>query len=237
MVDAPRPLSLLLGAICVWSVMMLILAVTGLGGRFTPAPDDRTLVPTLPTINLTPSHSRLGPMRDYLEVGTRPLMMTDRRPAPVVATAEAKKDFDVTLTSVLITPSLKLAILTDNKDSGVSHRVQVGNVIEGTSWRLVQLTPRQAILEGPTGQRIFALRVFDGKSGAAPTPMANKEPLPPGTPARTVMIPPPNSSLPQQIPPTQQQQIEAIRRRIEARRAQMRAETERGEPDQVKVSP
>lgn len=236
MVDTPRPLSLFLGAVCVWSVMLLILAMTGLGGRFTPAPADRTLVPSLPAVNLTPSPARLGSMNDYLEVGTRPLMMVDRRPAPVAATEDAKKDLDVTLTSVLITPRLKLAILTENKDSGVSHRVQVGNVVDGTNWRLIQLAPRQAVLEGPTGQRTLELRVFDGKSGAAPTPMsnpvANKEPLPPDVARDATLTPPVPAPLPPQAAPTQQQQIEAIRRRIEARRAQMRAEAERGRPDQ-----
>ena len=100
--------------------------------------------------------------------------------------------------------------------------------------------PRRALFEGPLGQRTLDLRVFDG-TGA---PMPNAPPPPPPVaagvrgvptapvPAQVAAPAPPAPSLPAlpatlegEQPPelTPEQQVEAIRRRIEARRA-MRAQ-------------
>ena len=144
---------------------------------------------------------------------------------------------------MLITPRLQLAILTDNKDAS-SRRVRVGEVVPGSNWRLVSLEPRRAVMEGPSGQRELQLRVFDGKGGQPPTPMSMRpannvrpDTVPPAD-AKPSLSPPPEQQ-PQQVQPapkqqpnpdlgatplSQEQQVEAIRRRIEARRAQMRAE-------------
>ena len=244
MADAFRPLTLLLGAVCLWALSVLVLALAGLGSRF-PASTDTIQPPPLPNVSLTRSKSRLGPLTDYLEVGERPLMTADRRPAPQMAVdGEAgTADLDVTLTSVLITPSLRLAILTDNKDGG-SRRVRVGETVEGSNWRLVQLEPRSAVIEGPTGQRTLDLRVFDGRGGEMPTPAVAGEQSGAGSagngqqPQATMQPPaappkadPQPSAKPEQPaqsagPVSQDEQVEAIRRRIEARRAQMRAEAE-----------
>jgi general secretion pathway protein N len=130
-------------------------------------------------------------------------------------------------------------LLTDNKDSS-SKRVKLGDVVEGSNWRLVNLEPRQAVLEGPSGQKVLPLRVFDGASGEAPTPVADadtaqapaaasappRSPSPP--PVAQNAAPPTNATVSKPDPNqmTQEQQVEAIRARIEARRAQMRAEAE-----------
>lgn len=243
--DNLRPLTLLLGATCLWALCVLVLALAGLGARFAPA-SDTAKAPPLPKITLSRSQSRLGPITDYIEVGQRPLLTSDRRPGPQpAASGEGTAELDVALTSVLITPRLQLAILTDNKDAS-SRRVRVGEVVPGSNWRLVALEPRRAVMEGPEGQRELQLRVFDGKGGQAPTPMTMRpannvrpDTVPPAD-ARPSLSPPPPELQPQQVQPapeqqpnpdlgaatplSQEQQVEAIRRRIEARRAQMRAE-------------
>ena len=235
MADAFRPLALLLGAVCLWALSVLILALAGLGSRFSAATSDGK-PPLLPSVSLTRSQSRLGPMADYLEVGERPLMTLNRRPAPQLAVdGEAgAADLDVMLTSVLITPRLQLAILTNNKD-GASRRVRVGETVEGSNWRLVALEPRRAVIEGPSGQRTLDLRVFDGKGGEVPTATVasignNKGEQGAQSPASPQASAEPSATAHQQAQPaapvTQEQQVEAIRRRIEARRAQMRAEAE-----------
>ena len=127
----------------------------------------------------------------------------------------------------------------------MSYRVRVGETVQGSNWRLVQLEPRRAVIEGPSGQRVLDLRVFDGKGGEAPTQIAaaNATRTTPEPSARTEQrrnggqgAPSPSSvppSPPQATPEAsaqsapqvvQDEQVEAIRRRIEARRAQMRAE-------------
>ena len=245
MADAWRPVSLALGAVCLWALSLLILALAGLGSRFSPE-GTQAAPPPIPKVSMSRSLSRLGPISGYAEVGDRPLLNPDRRPSAAVAAdgAAGAAELDVALTSVMITPRLQLAILTDNKD-GSSRRVRVGETVPGSNWRLLQLQPRQAVIEGPSGQRTLDLRVFDGKGSAPARPIASnagpdsgageKNPPPSmGQPSSNSPIPPninlPNAPVAQQAAAAtqtaQDQQIEAIRRRIEARRAQMRAEAE-----------
>ena len=248
MADQLRPLTLLLGAFCLWALSVLVLALAGLGSQVPPA-SSTPVAPPLPKVALTRSQSRLGPFTQYAEVAQRPLLNQDRRPGLAPAEGEGSNDLDVVLTSVMITPTLQLAIFTDNKDAS-SRRTRLGEMVPGSNWRLAVLEPRRAVLEGPTGQRELGLRVFDGTGGQAPTPTtptaqvrgadavrdANALPPPPqAQPAQVADAPRPAPTASQPVtdskpdqgataPLTQEQQVEAIRRRIEARRAQMRAE-------------
>jgi general secretion pathway protein N len=245
-VDKLRPATLLIAVLAGWALALLALALMGLGGRFLLAPDNSQLAPALTKFALTRINSRLGPQSDYHEVADRPLMMSGRRPVAVNAAADATSDFDAVLTSVLITPTLQMAILTDNQ-GGASRRVRVGENVEGTAWRLVQLNPRQAIFEGPSGQRVMDLRVYSGVSGPPGTPLAVAPPAgnddgQSGSPAPATVASPPDNPPPPASPDapsvavgapnaaepapalSQEQQIDAIRKRIEARRAQARAE-------------
>jgi general secretion pathway protein N len=217
--DSLRPLTLLLGGAALWALCLLVLALAGLGSRFAP-PRGVAAPPELPKVSLTATASRLGPWENYAEVGNRPLLVEQRRPVAVAMVAGGGSDeLDVTLSSVLITSRLKVAILTDNKDASISHRVRLGDLVEGTNWRLVSLEPRRAVLEGVSGQRTLELRVFDGQSGQPPTPPPPSVAQAVPSPSTVVTKPDPNQM-------SQEEQVEAIRRRIEARRAQMRAEAE-----------
>lgn len=236
MLDHWRPVTGVLAATCLWAVTVLVLAIAGLGGRVELLEDDPADVPPIPVVKLAPVAPRLGDSGQYTEVGERPLLIADRRPVAVgPVTGEGTTEIDVSLTSVLITPRLQMAILTDNQ-GGASRRVRVGENLAGTAWRLASVAPRSATLEGPGGQRTLELRVFNGE-GAGQVPVPTPE-----APSQAVVNPEgadPNAAGPQPMPPanampvpapapadnlTQEQQIEAIRRRIEARRAQMRAE-------------
>ena len=235
MLDHVRPLTGLLAATCLWALALLVLAVAGLGGRVTPLADDPSLVRALPGARLKPVDSRLGAAVEYDEVGSRPLLIADRRPVPVgPVTGEGTAEIDVALTSVLITPRLQLAILTDNQ-GGAARRVRVGDQVPGTSWTLVQVEPRRAVLEGPGGQKTLELRVYNGAApGQSPVVMVEEPPPAPGAvDGDGNAVGPVAAPVPMPVPApapnaaetlTQEQQIEAIRRRIEARRAQMRAE-------------
>ncbi|MFT3806948.1 hypothetical protein [Arenimonas sp.] len=235
MSDSLRPATWLLGTACLWAAAVFGLALAGLGSRVAPTTLPKEGVPTLPKLVLQSAPSRLGPMGDYFDVGARPLLAPDRRPSPVAA-AEGTSDFDAVLTSVLITPQLRLAILTD-KQNGNSRRVRLGETVTGTNWQLVQLDPRRAVLEGPSGQRTLDLRVFDGNGGSAPTEVAPVNEAEASTPAQDakaapVAAQPPPPPKPQAAPSppsaqTQEDQVAEIRRRIEARRAQMRADAAR----------
>lgn len=234
-----RPAGAVLAAVAAWSVGLLLLAVAGLGGRVGLHPGNAALAPPVPQVRLESVGSRLGPANDYLAVGNRPLLSADRRPAPVAA-GEGGGDapFDAELTSVLIAGDVRLAILKGRED-GISRRVRLGDLVEGTGWRLVEVEPRRASFEGPEGRRELSLRVFNGTGGepvtqvATPAPAAEPAAASPGAPgaAATGAAPPgpPPAPAPaqdgaQSAPISPEQQVEAIRRRIEARRAQRAAE-------------
>lgn len=244
MIAALRPAGALLAALAMWSLALLVLAVAGLGARVGPHPANAALAPPLPQVSLAPTDSRLGPPSDYLEVGSRPLLSADRRPPPVTDAGDGSSDapLDVVLTSVLIAGDLKLAIVQKQGDPA-SLRVRLGEPVTGTSWRLVELRPRRAVFEGPQGRRELELRVFDGAGGATavsgtPRPPATAPKPPSGTegPPNTEAVaaqPAPAAESQPAAEMTQEQQVEAIRRRIEARRAQMRAENARRDSQQV----
>lgn len=232
MINALRPGGALLAALALWSLALLLLAFAGLGAQVGPHPDNQALMPPLPVVQLDSIGSRLGPPSDYLEIAARPLLSRDRRPAPIAPAAgsEADKPLDANLTSVLISGEFKMAILQD-REGGASRRVRLGDVLEGTSWRLVELHPRRAVFDTPQGRTELELRVFDGQGGTAPTPLATV-PEAPRNEAAVAAAPvpaPAGAPAPAEAaatPATPEQQVEAIRRRIEARRAMRAAQAE-----------
>jgi len=241
--------TLLLSGFTLWAVLVLIVALLGLGARFNPLPVDPNLAKPIPIVKVERKKAVLKPIENYAEVGTRPLLMFDRRPGVVQAAPgdTSGAELDVTLGSVLITPNLKMAVLRENQ-GGAVRRVRLGDVVEGTGWRLVQLDPRRAVMEGPTGQRSLDLLVFNGKGGEQPTTVAVASPEQssnPQSPVATSPAPaqptPNNTNVVAAVPAsavtqnmTQEQQIEAIRQRIAARRAQMQADAAKAASDAKK---
>ena len=171
--DAWTARTWILATVAGWSVLVLGLAVFGLGGRITPLPADPSLVQALPKMPPAPPE-RLGGMPQYAEVGERPLFSEDRRPKPFFLSGEeaAAPAFDLVLSSVLITPALKLAIIQPAQ-GGEGLRVKVGDAPDGfPGWHLTELSPRRAVFEGPEGRRELELRVFNGAGGQQPTAIA-----------------------------------------------------------------
>lgn len=238
-----RPLGALLAAVALWALGLLLLSFAGLGGRVGPHPANPALMPPIPVVTLETAGPRLGPASDYLEAGNRPLLSAERRPPAVMAEAGGDNEapLEANLTSVLLTPGLKLAIL-QGKEDGISRRVRLGEVLDGTAWRLVSLEPRRAVFEGPQGRRELELRVFDGTGGLPPTPQVATMPALPANEVKPANVPvaatPPPAPVPAPAtaaadpaaPMTPEQQVEAIRRRIEARRAMRAAEAGQERP-------
>lgn len=163
---------------------------------------------------------------------------------------EQPQTFDFVLTSVLITPRLQMAILQPTQ-GGEGVRLKIGDAPESAQgWRVAEIHPRSVVIEGPDGPRTLELRVFDGLSGQPPSaspvspgsvptvqPPATAVPPQPSTsavmatPSRPTPVPPAGTAGPTpapgnqpqaESPMTTEQQMEAIRQRIEARRAQLR---------------
>lgn len=222
-----RLLTFLLAAMVGWAVVAALAVYGGLGQRYTLHPDDPTLAPAPPPLNLARVETRLAPIEAYAEVSARPLFNADRQPIPIDAStgeeAEAEEapppePLDVTLTSVILSGDFAVAMITDNQ-SKTSQSVRLGSHLEGdrSAWRLVKLQPRAAVFEGPTGEMRVELRVFDGTGGVAPTPVASTE----GQPQEESQ----NAEEGEAMDP--ESRAEMIRRRIEERRRQMREEAAR----------
>ncbi|TXH71566.1 MAG: general secretion pathway protein GspN [Lysobacteraceae bacterium] len=255
--DSLSPKTWLLVALAAWALCLWVLALFGMGGRLGEY-DLPTEPQRLPTTTL-PAADRPGPLTQYAEIGVRPVFAENRKPQPFVIDGSGEdvqaNTFDYTLTSVLITPRVQLAILRPAADGVQPVRVKVGEAVEAApQWSLAMLKPRSATFRGPEGEKVLELRVFDGVGGAPPPPMVASMPPPlppppggvinaapradqPGVvsapetaPGAVVMPAPPP---PDAAPSSTQAQLEAIRKRIEARRAQLRQQSGQNPPGQT----
>jgi general secretion pathway protein N len=276
--DDAGPRTWLLATVAGWAVLAWVLAVFGMGRHAQALEADSGLLRPLPNVR-PPAPQRLGPLSQYAAIAQRPLFSQDRLPKPFFLQGEGEGQgqqtaFDYVLTSVLITPTLKMAILQP-ADGSESVRVKLGEVPEShPAWRLTSLDARSAVFEGPEGRREMTLRVFDGNGGQPPTAVAtapgtNRQqpvgvPVPPAAAnaaaanaarpgnasanARPVgngtasnrnanntqtPAPPPAPEPSENTPMTPEAQMEAIRKRIEARRAQMRQQQSAQPPAQT----
>jgi general secretion pathway protein N len=250
--DSAGPRTWLLAATAGWAMLTLLLALLGMGGRIAPLPADTALLRPLSALPRS-APERLGPLGQYAEIASRPLFADDRRPHPFSlqpAGDEQVKTFDYVLTSVMITPAFKMAIIQAPDNRTAPLRIKLGEGHEALpNWQLQSLDARSAVFVGPEGERRLDLRVFNGVGGEPPTattrPTRDQRPVgqpvqppPPAvvtdadempvTPPAEPATPPARAPSPAPVttpaPMTEQAQMDAIRKRIEQRRAQLRQE-------------
>lgn len=271
--DSASPRTWLLAATAAWAVLALLLALFGMGNRVSRLPEDPGLIRALPSLpKATPE--RLGALSQYSDIVSRPLFADDRRPHPFSLQpqgGEETKAFDYVLTSVMIAPNFRMAIIQPPDGSSAPLRIKLGEAADALpNWRLQELDARSAVFIGPEGERRLELRVYNGVGGEAPTAVTRPDARPQGQPVpgqvqapARAPVPPPaptanadatSSQAPPVIPPdasvtapatpdratpnqpmTEQAQMEAIRKRIEARRAQLRQEALRQQQQQPPV--
>ncbi|CAD0350750.1 general secretion pathway protein GspN [Xanthomonas hortorum pv. cynarae] len=242
----------LLATVVGWALLVCVLAVAGLGKRVELLPDDPALVQRLPTLP-APAPERLGAFEKYSEIAAHPAFAEDRLPHPFFLSGNdgSGAASTVRLTGVLLTDNFKMATLT--LDPHDSVRVKLGgDAVKG--WRLLALQPRSATIEGPGGTQTLELQVFNGQGGQPPTAIAGAPaapgatpPLPspdaaavqppqpqPATPAQQLggqappTVPPQRSDGAQEAPRPSDDQMRAIRERIEARRRQLQQQRQSG---------
>ena len=119
---------------------------------------------------------------------------------------------------VLLAPGFGMAIIEPTQ-GGESLGVRLGDSADAIAgWRLVELKPRGAVFDGPGGRRALELRTWAGDGEAPPIPAAT----PTATASQGEDAPQADdTNVP--APTPVQQQMDQIRQRIEARRAQLRA--------------
>ncbi|MCL1552067.1 general secretion pathway protein GspN [Xanthomonas nasturtii] len=246
----------LLATVVGWALLVCVLAVAGLGKRVELLPDDPALVQRLPTLP-APAPERLGAFVKYSEIAAHPAFAEDRLPHPFFLSGNdgSGAASTVRLTGVLLTENFKMATLTLDPQDSV--RVQLGgDAVKG--WRLLALQPRSATIEGPSGTQTLELHVFNGQGGQPPTAnaaargaaaetpplpspdaaaVAPAQPPPPAQPAPSAQqpggqapptAPPQRSDGAQEAPRPSDDQMRAIRERIEARRRQLQQQRQSG---------
>ena len=248
-IEGVAPRTWVLATIAGWALLLWTVALLGMGEHVQRLPADPTMLQRLPQLAPAPPE-QLGPLTRYSEISSRPLFSEDRRPQPFSLTPEgdanAPPAFNFVLTSVLLTPQLKMAIVQP-ADGGDSIRIKLGEAAEQQpAWRLTTLNPRSATFEGPEGEKNLDLRVYNGTGGDPPTVLrgadaasapgsaagrgaglvqpAAKPDVPPAPPPVDAS-PATDADAPADASPTQatqDAQIDSIRKRIEERRAQLR---------------
>jgi len=217
-IEDAGPRTWLLAAVALWALCVWVMAVAGLGSRVPPLEEDPALLQPLPQDEAL-AGERLGPLPQYAQVIDRPLFAHDRRHRPFYLEQQEEDGepgldgFDVVLTSVLITPRLEMAIVQGD-EGGEAIAFRVGeSARQAPDWTLVSVAPRSATFAGPDGERVLELRVFDGVGGQPPTDGGVVD-------AGAESAEQAEAEAEEDITPASQ--AEAIRRRIEARRARIR---------------
>lgn len=231
-VEVNSPRTWLLAVLAGTALLAWLLALAGLGGRADRLPADPGLLQPLPQPRPSPQVGP-GPMAGDAAIATRPLFAADRRPHPFSlqpGTADSAGDgsFDYVLTGVLVSPQLRMAIIQPSQ-GGEPLRVRLGGASDKLpAWRLVGLDSHRAEFEGPQGRRTLMLRTFGGSGGESPLRMQSPAaaPVPQARDAGAAVEAPAGEDAAPQDDPAR---TNALRRRIEARRAQLRQEAAQAE--------
>ncbi len=238
---------LLLGLVGAAGALWLA-ALLGFGGR-PGVPDTEAATP--PPLPVLPAMAD-DPMRDLGSasvINERPVFSEDRRPHPFrLGGGAASTTRTVKLTGVVLAGEFGMATLTSDQNRSLRLRLN-GDVVDG--WQLLALEPRRATVLGPEGAQVLELAVFDGQGGEPPTQLrpvdlqgrvqgrAAPTSQPPQTteraaPAAEAAPPrPAPAEAPAGTPATtgpSQEQMEAIRERIRARRQQLQQQQQQRQP-------
>lgn len=226
----------MLGIAAAVALGLLALAAAGVGKRAGRS-DSLEAAPSLPQLRTQPA-KRPGELGDYAIIGQAPVFYADRQPHPFVIPAAggegqpAAATFDFVLTGVILSPASQIATLQP-KAGGEAVRVLKGEAPKGAEgWVLQTVEPRAAVFTGPGGESRLELRTFTSGGGVSMPGMPPPPPQPPSpsmpqdaeqaaAAARAAAM-----EAAQNMPPTPEAvpsdaQIQAIRARIQARRAEL----------------
>ncbi|GAB2553803.1 hypothetical protein [Rhodanobacter koreensis] len=214
-------------AIVLGSLWLLLLG--GIGSKVHwNAP--RALAPLPRAGNATSLPAPL-PLEQFAVVWQKPLFSPDRKPAARMASAGAGLG-DLELTGIILTPTLRMALLRDKNGDHREVRLREGASLPDGSVTLLEVHPRSAVFATSAGQTELKLPAgapFDGqKPGTAEAPvspdvpagaMMNVQSHDPAGPANRGG----NDQAPQVKPqpgnPPQQKVLERLRENIQKRRA------------------
>lgn len=220
-------LGIVLAAAC---GVLFLLAVAmqfgfGRGYSWLPIESQPPLPATAAAIDRTAF--KLPPESEFAATQERPLFNADRQPTPETADEPdtpppPKVPLNVALTGVILTPDLHVAMVHD-KSRNVDIALKEGMPLEGDQggWTLTHVNPRSAVFRESGGDEVeveLSTAVAGPKPNAVPGANVAHGRTPPGTPVAGRPTAPEVAANPQ---------AQALQKRIEERREQMRAEAER----------
>lgn len=181
----------------------------------------------------------MPPDSEFAEVRQRPIFNEDRKPTPIVEEVKPPDaptaPLNITLTGIVMTPDLKLAMVRDNtKNEAVSLRVGMPLPGEQQGWTLAEIRARSVVFRNPQDETSEV--ELEVAPGLTVPPSARAVPPPPPPPG-AAPAPPPGGNVPANVPgqPPPDRAAE-LQRRIEERRREMREQAEklREQQEQVK---
>lgn len=196
--------------------------------------------PPLPPAAAAASLPTPMPLEQFAVVWQKPLFSPDRKPAPRMATDGAGLG-DLELTGIILTPTLRMALLRDKNGDHREVRLREGQSLPDGSVTLLEVHPRSALFNTSSGQTELKLQSgapFDGQKTDATVISPSQDP-----PAGAMVIVQPNAAGqdqgnhpaqgrdPQAKPPQDQQHskfLDRLRENVQKRRAASAAAANEG---------
>lgn len=225
---AQRRLTPLLGGAAAIAGMLLLATLAGVGRQVAWGPPRPAVpLPATPAQGLPVPR----PLGEFAAVWTQPLFSPDRKPVLHAAGGGASLG-DLSLTGIILTPTLHLALLRE-KDGDHEVRVREGEALPDGSWTLAELKPRAAVFASASGRTELVLPagapIDAPKADSAAASPAPPPPAAPGMPTGIVPLAPPGPMpAPGHVPANaaaaaQADRIRQLQEAIQKRRAQQAA--------------
>jgi general secretion pathway protein N len=220
-----------LAGACGFLLLLLVLFQFGAGKGYRWWPAETA--EAIPINNqLDRSTFKLPAWEEFADVNTRPLFNEDRKPTPPAPpdpgpdTQKPVPKLNITLTGVVLTPKVHIAMIVENGKAQSSTAVREGHALPGelAAWTLTKVKARGASFKSSAGEELELELIAKG-SGLKP---------PPPAPAPTVPMPtqPPGQPQADAQPGRQPEQNAELQQRIEARRKQLQEQAERAKQQQ-----
>jgi len=191
-----------------------------------------------PNDQLDRSTFKLPAWNEFAEVNTRPVFNEDRKPTPPAPPEAPPGDIkpipklNATLSGVIITPKMRIAMIIENGKTTQSTAVREGHALSGelAAWSLTKVKPRGATFKSSAGEEVELELIAKG-SGLKPPP-------PPPVGAALPVVPPANAANDAEAKPGRQpEQNTELQQRIEARRKQLQEQAEKAKQQQGNPPP
>lgn len=231
-----RMLTLGLAATCGLLLLIAVAQQFGVGRGYHWNATGEVATDDLPTASgIQQDVAALGPESQYHAVQERPLLNEDRKPTPIDSSEGTEGiapqvPLNVTLTGVIITPDVKLAMLRDNvKGDALSLREGMPLPGDQSVWTVVEILARKVVLKSANNETNELPLDVAAVTSPATTPTAPRVAAapPPGTPPPANVPPPPMPTDPNVVANAPNDRAAELQKRIEERRREMREQAER----------